>query len=491
MKKINFFNIRVGLACNSSSSHSILFLPTDRTKVHTDEYSDFNWNFFTAADKDSKNNYLYALIKNAFRQLVPPSDQESFYKKFFNDVSSIPQDISIDHQSVVTLPSHLDGTINVKFIEDFQKFLLQDNVVIAGGNDNDEQNHELVGQEKANLDLLPTEGNSAEWLARKDKKLDFWTLFNRQNGSKIRFSFNDLTVAPTKASAPELVDIKLTDFCPFGCDFCYQDSTLQGQHASMDTIRNIVEKLKEAEVFELAAGGGEVTLHPNFIEIVKLFKDNGIVFNFTTRNYNLFKSPHAHTILDNSGAIAFSIGSVDDLKKVQSACIEAKHPKANLQQYQPSINIQYVMGTTDLKEFKNILLESAHKHLNITLLGYKTTGRGDSFIPDNYDGWIEVFREVKESLHKKGVYLQTSIDTALAAQYKDELEEMGVNIKTFHTTEGNFSLYIDAVKNTMAPSSYSGSYQETSFDDNWLEKYENIGMEAPTDKPKKSIKIKH
>lgn len=154
---------------NSSSSHSILFLPTDRTKVHTDEYSDFNWNFFTAADKDSKNNYLYALIQNAFRQLVPPSDQESFYKKFFNDVSSIPQDISIDHQSVVTLPSHLDGTINVKFIEDFQKFLLQDNVVIAGVNDNDEQNHELVGQEKANLDLLPTEGNSAEWLARKDK----------------------------------------------------------------------------------------------------------------------------------------------------------------------------------------------------------------------------------------------------------------------------------------------------------------------------------
>ena len=43
----------------------------------------------------------------------------------------------------------------------------------------------------------------------------------------------------------------------------------------------------------------------------------------------------------------------------------------------------------------------------------------------------------------------------------------------------------------MGPSSYSGSYQETAFDDNWLEKYENIGMEAPTDKPKKSIKIKH
>jgi len=53
MKKINFFNIRVGLACNSSSSHSILFLPNYNQKINTDEYSDFQWNFFTASDKES------------------------------------------------------------------------------------------------------------------------------------------------------------------------------------------------------------------------------------------------------------------------------------------------------------------------------------------------------------------------------------------------------------------------------------------------------
>lgn len=491
MKKINFFNIRVGLACNSSSSHSILFLPSADSTIHTDQSTDFGWDFFTVADKDSKNNYLYQLIANAFRQLVPPTDQDNFYKKFFNDTSSLPKDGYIDHQSVVVLPSHLDGTINTQFITDFQQFLSQDNVVIAGGNDNDEESHTLVGTEQSNLDILPTDGDSREWLARKDVKYNFWTLFNRVNGSKIRFSFNDLTITPTKASAPELVDIKITDFCPFACTFCYQDSTLQGQHASMEHIHNIVQQLKQAEVFECGVGGGEPTLHPHFVEIVKLFKDNGIVFNFTTRNYNVFKSPHAKEILDNSGAIAFSIGSADDLKKIQSACIDSGHPKANLTTYQSSINIQYVMGTTDLTEFKNILFEASHKNLNITLLGYKTTGRGDTFMAQSYDTWIEIFRDVKEQLNKDGKYLQVSIDTTLAAQYKDELEEMGVNIRTFHTTEGNFSLYIDAVKNTMGPSSYSGNYQESIFDDTWLEKYETIGMEAPKDKPKKSIKIKN
>ena len=176
MKKINFFNIRVGLACNSSSSHSILFLPNYNQKINTDEYSDFHWSFFTASDKESKNNYLYALIENAFRQLVPPSDKDAFYQKFFGDLTSVNQDSSIDHQSVITLPSKLDGSINAEFIEDFQKFLLQDSVVIAGGNDNDEESHYLKGSEQSNLDILPSESNSSDWLARKDKKYDFWTL---------------------------------------------------------------------------------------------------------------------------------------------------------------------------------------------------------------------------------------------------------------------------------------------------------------------------
>lgn len=490
MKKINFFNIRVGLACNSSSSHSILFLPTNQNQIHTDEYSDFQWNYFTAADKQSKNNYLYALIENAFHTLVPPSDKDSFYQKFFSEFDSISKDASIDHQSVITLPSRLDGTINSDFIEDFQKFLLQDNVVITGGNDNDDQSHYLKGTEISTFDTLPLESDSSDWLARKDKKYDFWTLFNRNNGSKVRFSFNDLVKTPTKSSTPELVDIKFTDFCPFGCDFCYQDSTLKGQHASMDNVRYIVQKLKEAEVFEVCGGGGEITLHPNFVEIVKLFKDNGIVFNFTTRNYHFFKHPQSNSILDNCGAVAFSINCVDDLKKVQAACMESTHAKANLNPHQSYINLQYVMGTTDLNELKNILLESSNRYLNITLLGYKTAGRGDTFIPENYDGWIEVVRDVKKILEKEGKYLQVSIDTALASQYKDELENMGVNLKTFHTTEGNFSLYIDAVQQTMAPSSYSGDYQKTTFDDSWLEKYEFIGMEAPQQKPKKIIKIK-
>jgi MoaA/NifB/PqqE/SkfB family radical SAM enzyme len=494
MKKINFFNIRFGLACNSSSSHSILFLPFDeikKTKIKTDEYSDFQWDFFTAANKESKNNYLYALVENAFCQLVPPFDKNVFYQKIFGNFDSINENSSIDHQSVITLPSRIDGTINLEFIEDFQKFLLQDNVIIVGGNDNEDRNHPLKGKEEANLDFLPKEEKSAEWLARKDKKYGFWTLFNRSNGFKIRFSFDELVKTPSKASAPELVDIKFTDFCPFSCDFCYQDSTLQGKHASMENIRYIVQKLKEAEVFEVAGGGGEITLHPNFAEIVKLFKDNGIVFNFTTRNYHFFKNTEAHSILDNCGAIAFSINSVDDLKKVQAACMDVSHPKVNLHAYQSSINLQYVMGTTNLEVLKDILIESANKNLNITLLGYKTVGRGDSFIPENYDGWMDVLREVKKSLLKEGKYLQVSIDTALAAQYKEELEDMGVNLKTFHTTEGNFSLYIDAVNKTMGPSSYSGDYQKTIFDDSWLEKYEIIGIEAPKEKPKKSIKIKN
>lgn len=47
-------------------------------------------------------------------------------------------------------------------------------------------------------------------------------LFNRVDGTKIRFAVGSYT----KAKRPELVDIKITDWCDVGCTFCYQNSTL-------------------------------------------------------------------------------------------------------------------------------------------------------------------------------------------------------------------------------------------------------------------------
>lgn len=625
MKKISIFNLRIGLACNSSSSHSILILGKDQ-KVSTDEYDSFHWDFFTAANKESKNNYFMETVRLAISDVIPKSAQKEFLGKFFSQ-EAIDSEASIDHQSMLLIPMTHKGRPNEAFIKDFQEFLLKPEVVIAGGNDNDDKSHDLANGDNQFLPNYPKETENKNWIARKDVDKNYWTLFNKVSGSKMRFSFES-TLAPTKASAPELVDIKITDYCPYACEFCYQDSTLKGQHASMENIRRIAKELGQAEVLEVAClaegtkvlskkgyisienlkigdevytsngtlkkidkititqkdtvkvtgtkgfsvfctpdhpfisndeiveakdlvgktldqlkklensqnknksiitvksvepsgerkvydltleknsthifalshgvlthncGGGETSLHPNFVEILKTFHDEGIVVNFTTKNFNLLRNEDTPEILKYTGAIAFSVENVLDIEKVYTACLDYDDQTRIKRGYgddKSLINLQFVMGTTSIEEFRDILMASARSDLNLTLLGYKENGRGQSFSAQDYSAWLDVLKDCTKKLHKEGVYPNFSMDTALAGQYKKELLNAGVKSSTFHTTEGTFSMYIDAVANTMSPSSYIGMEQTKPFDSNWLENYKVMGVEAPVEKPKKKIKIK-
>lgn len=492
-KKISILNIRMGLACNSSSSHSILIL-NDKNDSYNSEDTQFDWDFFTAGDKESKNNYLSACLYSSISNLIPEEQQQDFLKQFF-DIKDFDYDDyynapSVDHQSIITFPLDLKGNIHIEFIKDFQKFIEREDVVILGGNDNTDEVHHLTSKGTLFQEDYPKEDDPQNWIARKDKKNDFWTLFNRVNGSKIRLSFNGEQNIQ-KAYSPELVDIKITDFCPYSCEFCYQDSTLDGKHSSLEFIKHLADKLAEAEVFECCLGGGETTLHPNFIEILKTFYEKGIVVNFTTKNMNLLKSSQAEDILKYSGAIAFSAESVEDIEKVNSAFLEYKE-KSHFNKkhsYSSVINIQYVMGSTPIEQFIDIVKESAKSKLNITLLGFKENGRGNSFNSYDYSTWLNEIRKINSELIEQRIYPRISIDTALAAQYQEEIEELGIDKRTYHTNEGGFSLYIDAVKKTMAPSSYIGFEQEVKFTDNWLNDYEKIFVEAPNEKPKKKIKI--
>lgn len=99
------------------------------------------------------------------------------------------------------------------------------------------------------------------------------------------------------------------------------------------------------------------------------------------------------------------------------------------------------------------VLEAKAADVPVTLLGYKTNGRGASCAPVSYDWWIDAVK----SAHCEGADWRTpqiGIDTALASEYENELKEAGVPSWLFHTKEGKFSMYIDAVEGKLAPSSY-------------------------------------
>lgn len=456
-------NVRLGFATNSSSTHSIIYTSEH---VEDSDVSDggFGWGNFTAASLRAKKLYLAATLYSNLEKQISKDIATSVVKDWVGVELTFGEysvNEYVDHQSLFSLPRDWDGKgINKAFFKEFKEYLLQEGIVILGGNDNGDDIHDLINTGTMQHIPMPKDDRSS-WVARKDDS-GYWTLFNRATGTKIRFSFNDLDAKPLKSSVPELIDLKITDYCTEGCTFCYQNSTPEGVHASFNVITNIAYAMYDAKVLECALGGGATTDHPDFPKIVKLFKDLDIVPNFTTKSLSWLKEDWAKQVLDDCGGFAYSVTNHKQVPKFVTLMKSVNYPK-----YPKMLYIHYVLGSTTIAEYRKILEEAYASHVQVTLLGYKTNGRGASFKPHAHENWLAVIKEMRNG----GKYIRIGIDTAIVQQYSRTIQLEGISECLYHIEEGKFSCYIDAVTNRIAPSSYSDRDAYHSFDNNWLEIY--------------------
>jgi MoaA/NifB/PqqE/SkfB family radical SAM enzyme len=239
-----------------------------------------------------------------------------------------------------------------------------------------------------------------------------------------------------KAFAPELVDLKITDYCSYGCAFCYQGSTKTGKHASLDDILNAVDDCTENEVFEIAIGGGEPTQHPKFEEILKYCRRVNIQANFTTRNAR-FLTQNPEILKHHS--VAFSISSVHDLKVYEVIGEFA------MKQFTPQI----VAGTISNYEYQKVIDYCEKFNLRPMVLGYKETGRGKEFKIHGIDTWKNLDALQYALRDGKSV----GVDTAMIKACSKELGSICNNLYYFGN-EGLVSCYIDAVTGIIGSSSY-------------------------------------
>lgn len=500
---MKLLNYRLNFATNSSSSHSVLALDLNasedsRIKADDCEIGSYGWEYFTAASQEAKMMYLCACVYAAYYNMDSSEDSEyavthqralkktavvfpEYKEQILNSGS-----LSVDHQSLLLIPQNYEQTdLNIEYIEELKKYFSNPKILIAGGNDNDDQDHYLLTSgiyKKAQIENLPKE--TSNYIARRgyvvledgsiDYNQSYWSLFSRDSGTKFRITFDESIHEVPKSSAPELADICLTSYCTFGCEYCYQDSDQKGSHAKLEDIEYIAKQLSQAQVFECACGGGEPTLHPDFAKIVDIFHKNKIKMNFTTKNLAFFKKEENRALLPKIGAFAFSVQSSADVLKLKT--LIDLYP-----QIQSQASVQYVMGSSSIEDFEQFLITCADSSIRPTLLGYKTVGRGDSFTPHDYSQWLEVVKRVNDSR-----YLNLSIDTQLAAQSKKKMKSLGIPDYTFHTTEGTHSIYVDAVKKTISPSSYIGLEQTVAMDDNWLKEYLKMRVDAAAEVQKEN-----
>lgn len=224
------FNIRDGFANNSSSTHSIILSDKPLNKIDNN-YNDelFGWDYFTVAGKQSILDYLratlcsnlnYKLNSEYIRCIVDNWIGES-YNYNDDDYSEFPV---VDHQSCIMLPLTFDESgLDKRFFLELKELLLRDNILILGGNDNDEEDHPLSGYGE-HMSFIT---DRRSMIAKKSNH-DYWTLFDRDYGTKIRLKFSDSGqefIKPTKSLTPDLVDVCITSFCHFNCSFCLVEGT--------------------------------------------------------------------------------------------------------------------------------------------------------------------------------------------------------------------------------------------------------------------------
>lgn len=254
-----------------------------------------------------------------------------------------------------------------------------------------------------------------------------------------------------------------------GVHNCYMGSTPEGKHGDYNWISNLLYTLRECEVLEVALGGGETTLHPRFVDILETARRYNIVPNFTTRNLAWLKDDVLRErIFKVMGGFAFSVETADDVRKFAKA-IEPY--KSFLQGWAYNkATVQYIVGRdADESVFEDILRTCATLHIPITLLGFKTTGRGASFGEKPNPLWVDVVNRVRKDTYG----LRVGIDTVLAQKGYDKLIDAGLDPRCVATTEGTFSCYADAVKKRMYKSSYDRSEgvdlaNPYRFHDHWM-----------------------
>ena len=459
-------NGRGGFACNSSSSHSIVVLPPDMTLTGSpvaDGY--YGEGGFTLTSSGDKIRYLSAVLQDKQNLRSTLDELCAAY-----GAGAGPLDY-VDAESQFRLPTDYSGDDSVEFLTELAAFLADDRVAILGGSSG--------ADPKRETDLLYFNHlRFDDWKVRKDT-IDgqtWWVLFNVNDGTKLRLTLNaDRMYAtsevrggqgsqrgtrrhgfrPMKAPAPELVDVKLTDKCPYelACGFCYQASTRGGAEADPGQVMTLLAALAELEVFEVAFGGGEPTLWPHFGDVLDYTASLGIIPNFTTKNFTWLTSPQAPRWLDTVGAVAFSVNDLTSLKQLTS-----RADAADLTFEQSSkITVQLIPDLIPTADFTRILKTADERCWRVTLLGYKQTGRGSTFVPQfrrEPGWWLDTcFRTAADRERP------IAIDTALAAQSADALRARDVPDWMYHREEGAFSAYIDAVTRTTGPSSYCNPSQ--------------------------------
>lgn len=166
------------------------------------------------------------------------------------------------------------------------------------------------------------------------------------------------------AECPEMLDISITGRCNRGCGFCYRSSSPDGADLPVDRLRSLLEQLRGGFICQIALGGGNPPLHPEFPEILRLIREDfGIVPNYTYNGSDL-DAAALHASTEFCGAVAVSWYDYDEWFAEATRLIRAgvrTNGHFLLQRSSLGIATRVLAGSVPMPEGLNAIIFLTHK----------------------------------------------------------------------------------------------------------------------------------
>jgi len=257
------------------------------------------------------------------------------------------------------------------------------------------------------LTLLKHRSNA---LSEKQKRFNR-LFFNYDSPKEVEFRFKPVgkgVTLPLRASSPLIVNLSINNNCNLKCRYCYSLSDLDklNTNLSLEDFNLLLSEFRRNRILQVALGGGEPTLHPNFVEFVKRLRVEGkTVPNYTTNGTNL-TVPILEASSKYCGAVAVSYS-----EERESIIEEAI---AKLCEYEISTHMNIIMLKSRIPRLATIAKKYATMGVsNLVLLLFKPIGRAATLsqeVPNSNDVIFLNNELISILSYKKKYGLTLSID---------------------------------------------------------------------------------
>lgn len=229
-------------------------------------------------------------------------------------------------------------------------------------------------------------------MKRTYRSPEYNTIFDLETGFSMRWG-KTIDDDPFMAPGPELVDVSITNKCNSKCEYCYANSTPEGdKFMTARQMEQILDKLPKT-VQQIAIGGGDPPENPEFADILSLIRSRDIVPNYTYSGEYILSDEVLTATKKNCGVAAVSWHGDHSLDAVRNLVFNGI-----------KTNVHFVVSSYSVDEALRLLVRPEARIVNaVIFLLWKPQGRAKAMTNEHIYNGVDSFLRNVNRHHKKFV----------------------------------------------------------------------------------------